>query len=136
MGLLAMCVSSLEKSLFRSSTFFFFWFFFFFISSAWTWAAYVFWRLIHCQLFHMQIFSPILRVFFSFCLLEALFKVNKCHYNQHSKLSNLYLWCQKHFNLLAFFICISVFSPFSFAGDVSVSGQAQPFAERQKNGSN
>ena len=39
---------------------------------------------------------------------------------------------KKYFNILAFFICILVFSPFSFAGDISVSGQAQPFTERQK----
>ena len=56
---------SLENCLFRSfsqyliqSFFFSFWY--------WVvWAACIFWKLILCQLFHLVLFSPILRVFFS-----------------------------------------------------------------------
>ena len=62
--LLAICMCSLEKCLFRSSTFWlgclFFWY--------WVvWAAWIFWRLILCQLFYLLLFSSILRAVFSPC---------------------------------------------------------------------
>ena len=64
--LLAICMFSLEQCMFRSfSTFWLgclsFW--------HWVvWAAFIFWKLILCQLFHFLLFSHILRIIFSPCL--------------------------------------------------------------------
>ena len=63
MRLLALCVCSLEKCLFRSLPTLWLGRSFF-----WYWAACIFWILILRQLFYLLLFSPILRAVFSPCL--------------------------------------------------------------------
>ena len=70
MCLSAICMSSFEKCLFRSSALLgcsFFWY----------WAACVtciFWRLILCQLFHLLVLFPILKTTHNYCLEHFAFQ--------------------------------------------------------------
>ena len=72
MCLLAICMSSLEKCLFRSFSHFLTRLFVFLVlscTSCWVVrAACIFWKRILCRLFHLLLFSPILRVVFLPCL--------------------------------------------------------------------
>ena len=65
MCLLAICMSYLEKCLFKSFSHFLIWLGCLFFWHWVVWVACIFWKLILCQLFHLLLFSPILRIVFS-----------------------------------------------------------------------
>ena len=67
MCILAICMSSLQKSLFRPFPHFWLGCLFFWYWLVWA-GAFIFWKLTLCQLFHLPLFSPILKVVFSHCL--------------------------------------------------------------------
>ena len=58
MCLLVICMSSLEKCLFLPISLLGYLFFWYWV----VWSVCIFWKLILCQLFHLLLFSPILRV--------------------------------------------------------------------------
>ena len=60
-------MSSLDKCVFRSSTYFFYFIVCFFDTELHKQAGCLFWRLIPCRLLLLQIFSLILRIAFLFC---------------------------------------------------------------------
>ena len=81
MYLLAICIYSLEKCLFR---FFFptFWLGCLFFWHWVVWAACIFWKLILCQLFHLLLFSLILRTSFHLivsCAVQKLLSLIRSH---------------------------------------------------------
>ena len=76
--------------------------------------AYVFWRLIHCQLFHMQIFPPILRVFILFTVSFVVQKLLSLVRSHFFKICFYFHWIKKHLMVIYVNDVLSVFSSKSF----------------------
>ena len=75
-------MSSLEKCLSKSPTHFWLDYLFCLVLYWAAWAICIFWRLIPCQLLHLQIFSPIPKVVFSSCLwfpVQKLSNLSRSH---------------------------------------------------------
>ena len=76
MCLLAICMSSLGKCLFRSFPTFWLGCLFFWYWAVWT--TCIFWKLILCQLFHLLLFSLIILLWFMSSSVRPMFSSKSC----------------------------------------------------------